>query len=107
MYLIPDNVSPLRHSGWQCPQLPSLSDIKLNKKFWQETTNSYGYFYLYGAYLDIRAKDSLSPSVRILAMIEPKNKTIPVKQSQQKWEGIKMYCHIWFSKEEPAIISEA
>ena len=89
-----------------CTKLPNWHDIEFNKRYWQQTTNSYGNFYLYKAYLDVRAKNPLGPSVRILSMIEPRNRTMKIKPDQRKWEGIKMQCQLWFPNREPVIISE-
>ena len=99
-------LSVFPRSQTSCPQLPTLSDIKLNNRYWQKTTNSYGNFYLYGAYLDNRERNRFGPSVRILGMIEPKNRTMRIKPYQQQWEGIRLYCQIWFRQKKPAIIAK-
>ena len=52
---------------------------------WQVLESSNGSFYLYGAYLDVRANNRLGPTVRILGMI---NRLEP---------QVKTQCQLWFS----------
>ena len=76
-----------------CALYPDIYDLHFNNKYWQETETSNGTFFLYGAYLDVRANNRLGPTVRILAMInrlEPKVKTS---------------CQLWFSDSKEPIIS--
>ena len=52
---------------------------------WQVLESSNGSFYLYGAYLDVRANNRLGPTVRVLGMI---NRLEP---------QVKTQCQLWFS----------
>ena len=47
-----------------CTKFPDLYDIHFSNKYWQEFESSNGTFYLYGAYLDVRALNRLGPTVR-------------------------------------------
>ena len=101
-----DDKSGNKHS---CIQTPPINNIKWNNGYWQYTATSYGYFYLYSAYLDIRERNSYGPSVRIFSYIEVKNKTEPPTRKgweRAKWRGVKMFCQIWFSDVEKAVYSE-
>ena len=56
---------------------------------WQVLESSNGSFYLYGAYLDVRANNRLGPTVRVLGMI---NRLEP---------SVKTQCQLWFSEDKP------
>merc|ERR1719422_493040 len=53
-----------------CTKYPDIYDLHFNNQYWQETKTSNGTFLLYGAYLDVRSKNRLGPTVRILGMID-------------------------------------
>ena len=77
-----------------CTKYPDIYDLHFNNQYWQETETSNGTFLLYGAYLDIRKKNRLGPTVRILGMInrlEPKVKT---------------FCQLWFNDSKEPIFSK-
>jgi len=77
-----------------CTKYPDIYDLHFNNQYWQETETSNGTFLLYGAYLDVRSKNRLGPTVRILGMInrlEPKVKT---------------FCQLWFSDSSEPVISK-
>eukprot|EP00092_Neocalanus_flemingeri_P040314 GFUD01043909.1.p1 GENE.GFUD01043909.1~~GFUD01043909.1.p1 ORF type:complete len:570 (+),score=158.65 GFUD01043909.1:188-1897(+) len=77
-----------------CAKYPDIYDLHFNNKYWQVTETSNGTFYLYGAYLDVRSKNRLGPTVRILGMInrlEPKVKT---------------FCQLWFSDSKEPVFSK-
>jgi len=77
-----------------CAKFPSIYDLHFNNIYWQVTETSNGTFYLYGAYLDVRPKNRLGPTVRILGMInrlEPKVKT---------------YCQLWFNSSKEPVFSK-
>merc|ERR1719309_936731 len=77
-----------------CTKYPDIYDLHFNNQYWQETETSNGTFLLYGAYLDVRSKNRLGPTVRVLGMInrlEPKVKT---------------FCQLWFSDSKEPIISK-
>ena len=58
---------------------------EVDSEDWQVLESSNGSFYLYGAYLDVRANNRLGPTVRILGMI---NRLEP---------QVKTQCQLWFS----------
>merc|ERR1719215_2156197 len=68
-----------------CTKYPDIYDLHFNNKYWQVLESSNGSFYLYGAYLDVRANNRLGPTVRILGMI---NRLEP---------QVKTQCQLWFS----------
>ena len=68
-----------------CTKFPDIYDLHFNNKYWQVLESSNGSFYLYGAYLDVRANNRLGPTVRILGMI---NRLEP---------QVKTQCQLWFS----------
>jgi len=77
-----------------CAKYPDIYDLHFNNKYWQETVTSNGTFLLYGAYLDVRSKNRLGPTVRILGMInrlEPKVKT---------------FCQLWFNDSKEPVFSK-
>ena len=77
-----------------CAKYPDIYDLHFNNKYWQVTETSNGTFYLYGAYLDVRSKNRLGPTVRILGMInrlEPKVKT---------------FCQLWFNDSKEPVFSK-
>ena len=77
-----------------CTKYPDIYDLHFNNQYWQETETSNGTFLLYGAYLDVRSKNRLDPTVCILDMInrlEPKVKT---------------FCQLWFSDSSEPVISK-
>lgn len=77
-----------------CAQYPGVYDIHFNNIYWQQVDTSNGTFFLYGAYLDVRAKNRMGPTVRVLGMIdrlEPKVKT---------------YCQLWFNSTKEPIFSQ-
>ena len=77
-----------------CSKYPDIYDLHFNNQYWQETVTSNGTFLLYGAYLDVRSKNRLGPTVRILGMInrlEPKVKT---------------FCQLWFPDSKEPVISK-
>jgi len=77
-----------------CAKYPDIYDLHFNNKYWQETVTSNGTFLLYGAYLDVRPKSRLGPTVRILGMInrlEPKVKT---------------FCQLWFNNSKEPVFSK-
>eukprot|EP00092_Neocalanus_flemingeri_P099774 GFUD01127316.1.p1 GENE.GFUD01127316.1~~GFUD01127316.1.p1 ORF type:complete len:574 (-),score=144.49 GFUD01127316.1:85-1806(-) len=77
-----------------CTKYPDIYDLHFNNKYWQVMETSNGTFHLYGAYLDVRSKNRLGPTVRILGMInrlEPKVKT---------------FCQLWFSDSKEPVFSK-
>merc|ERR1719264_2519556 len=68
-----------------CTKFPDIYDLHFNNKYWQVLESSNGSFYLYGAYLDVRASNRLGPTVRVLGMI---NRLEP---------QVKTQCQLWFS----------
>ena len=68
-----------------CTKFPDIYDLHFNNKYWQVLESSNGSFYLYGAYLDVRANNRLGPTVRVLGMI---NRLEP---------QVKTQCQLWFS----------
>ena len=77
-----------------CAKYPDIYDLHFNNKYWQETVTSNGTLLLYGAYLDVRPKNRLGPTVRILGMInrlEPKVKT---------------FCQLWFNDSKEPVFSK-
>ena len=72
-----------------CTKFPDIYDIHFNNKYWQVLESSNGSFYLYGAYLDVRANNRLGPTVRVLGMI---NRLEP---------SVKTQCQLWFSEDKP------
>jgi len=77
-----------------CTKYPDIYDLHFNNKYWQVTETSNGTFHLYGAYLDVRSKNRLGPTVRILGMInrlEPKVKT---------------FCQLWFNDSKEPVFSK-
>lgn len=88
------NNKHLYYKNKTCARYPTVYDLHINNIYWQETETSNGTFYLYGAYLDVRKKNRLGPTVRILGMInrlEPKVKT---------------FCHLWFNNTHEPVISK-
>jgi len=77
-----------------CTKYPDIYDLHFNNRYWQTTETSNGTFLLYGAYLDVRSKNRLGPTVRVLGMInrlEPKVKT---------------FCQLWFNDSKEPVFSK-
>lgn len=77
-----------------CAKFPALYDIHFNNIYWQQVDTSNGTFFLYGAYLDIRKRNKLGPSVRVLSMI---NRLEP---------AVVTYCQFWFKGLKEPVISK-
>ncbi|QQP41199.1 Putative LOC100164358 [Caligus rogercresseyi] len=77
-----------------CAKFPALYDLHFNNIYWQETETSNGTFFFYGAYLDVRKKNQLGPTVRILSMI---NRIQPT---------IKTFCQLWFKGSKEPLIAK-
>ncbi|XP_040563465.1 uncharacterized protein [Lepeophtheirus salmonis] len=77
-----------------CAKFPTLYDLHFNNIYWQETETSNGTFFFYGAYLDVRKKNQLGPTVRILSMI---NRIQPT---------IKTFCQLWFKGSKEPVIAK-
>merc|ERR1719264_27993 len=77
-----------------CTKFPDIYDLHFNNKYWQVLESSNGSFYLYGAYLDVRASNRLGPTVRILGMI---NRLEP---------QVKTHCQLWFNGTREPVISK-
>ena len=76
-----------------CAKMPDLLNLRYNALYWQQVVTSNLTIYLYGAYLDIRAKNLDGPSVRLLGMI---NKLRP---------RVELYCQLWFENSNQPVIS--
>ena len=83
---------PKNYTG--CTKFPDMFDLHFNNKYWQVTETSNGTFYLYGAYLDVRATNRLGPTVRVLGMI---NRLEP---------AVKTFCQLWFSDSMGPVLRE-
>jgi len=77
-----------------CAKIPDIYDIHFNNIYWQQTDTSNGTFFLYGAYLDVRSKNRLGPTIRVLSMI---NRIEPT---------VKTHCQIWFNSTKEPIFSK-
>jgi len=77
-----------------CAKYPSVYDIHFNNIYWQQTDTSNGTFFLYAAYMDVRAKNRMGPTIRILSMI---NRIEPTVKTQ---------CQMWFNSTKEPIISK-
>ena len=76
-----------------CAKMPDLLKLRYNNLYWQEVVTSTHTIYLYGAYLDIRTRNSDGPKVRLLGMI---NKLRP---------KVRMFCQLWFVKSDQPVLS--
>ena len=76
-----------------CAKMPDLLNLSYNALYWQQVVTSNLTIYLYGAYLDNRAKNLDGPSVRLLGMI---NKLRP---------RVELYCQLWFENSNQPVIS--
>ena len=54
----------------RCAKLPDPMKLRYNNLYWQEVVTSRLTLYLYGAYLDIRARNPEGPNVRLLGMMD-------------------------------------
>ena len=72
---------------------PDPSDMEFNNLYWQKVTTSNGIFYLYAAYLDIRATDPPKPIVRVLSITD-------------RPAVVKTNCFLWFQNDTKPVISE-
>ena len=89
-----ENKKKKANKNASCTKYPDIYDLHFNNKYWQVTETSNGTFHLYGAYLDVRSKNRLGPTVRVLGMInrlEPKVKT---------------FCQLWFNDSKEPIFSK-
>ncbi|XP_023326460.1 uncharacterized protein LOC111699919 [Eurytemora carolleeae] len=84
--------NPSKNSS--CAKYPSVYDIHFNNIYWQQTDTSNGTFFLYAAYLDVRASNRLGPTIRILTMI---NRIEPT---------VKTHCQLWFNSTNTPIFSK-
>ena len=73
--------------------MPDLLNLRYNNLYWQEVVTSNITLYLYGAYLDIRARNSEGPNVRLLGMMD---KLKP---------KVKIYCQLWFENSTQPVLS--
>ena len=73
--------------------MPDLLKLRYNNLYWQEVVTSTHTLYLYGAYLDVRTRNSDGPKVRLLGMM---NKLRP---------KVKMFCQLWFEKSDQPVLS--
>jgi len=89
-----ENKNMKRSKNSSCAKYPSVYDIHFNNIYWQQTDTTNGTFFLYGAYLDVRAKNRLGPTVRVLSMI---NRIEPT---------VKTFCQLWFNKTQEPIFSK-
>ena len=76
-----------------CAKMPDLLNLRYNALYWQQVVTNNLTIYLYGAYLDNRAKNLDGPSVRLLGMI---NKLRP---------RVELYCQLWFENSSQPEIS--
>jgi len=89
-----ENKKKKANKNASCTKYPDIYDLHFNNKYWQVTETSNGTFHLYGAYLDVRSKNRLGPTVRVLGMInrlEPKVKT---------------FCQLWFNDSKEPVFSK-
>ncbi|CAL8105281.1 unnamed protein product [Orchesella dallaii] len=87
-YILGQKDGPKFYKNSSCARFPTIYDIEFSNTYWQTLKTSNGTLHFYGAYYDIRAKNRLGPSLRILGMmdrIEP---------------NVSTYCQIWFEKEK-------
>jgi len=89
-----ENKNKARSKNSTCAKYPSVYDIHFNNIYWQQTDTSNGTFFLYGAYLDVRSKNRLGPTVRILSMI---NRLEPT---------VKTHCQLWFNSTKEPVFSK-
>ena len=73
--------------------MPDLLNLRYNNLYWQEVVTSKVTLYLYGAYLDIRARNPEGPNVRLLGMMD---KLRP---------KVKIYCQLWFENRTQPVLS--
>ena len=74
--------------------MPDLLNLRYNNLYWQEVVTSNLTLYLYGAYLDIRARNPEGPSVRLLGMT---NKLRP---------KVDIFCQLWFENSTQPVLSK-
>ncbi|CAG7815136.1 unnamed protein product [Allacma fusca] len=92
--LAKDKDGPKFFRNSSCARFPTIYDLEFSNTYWQTLRTSNGTLHLYGAYFDIRAKNRLGPSLRILGMmdrIEP---------------NVTSYCQIWFKGEKEPVFSK-
>jgi len=89
-----ENKNKVRSKNKTCAKYPSVYDMNFNNIYWQQAETSNGTFFLYGAYLDVRHKNRLGPTVRILSMI---NRIEPT---------VKTYCQLWFNSTKEPVFSK-
>ena len=89
-----ENKNKKLNKNTTCAKFPSVYDLHFNNIYWQVTETTNGTFYLYGAYLDVRPKNRLGPTVRILGMI---NRLQP---------KVKTYCQLWFKDNKEPVFSK-
>ena len=77
-----------------CAKMPDPLTLHYNNIYWQEVVTSNFTLYLYAAYLDIRAKNTEGPVVRLLGMTD---KLKP---------RVKMFCQLWFENSTQPVLSE-
>ena len=73
--------------------MPNLLNLRYNNLYWQEVVTSNITLYLYGAYLDIRARNPEGPSVRLLGMMD---KLRP---------KMNIFCQLWFENSTQPVLS--
>ena len=76
-----------------CAKMPNLLNLRYNNLYWQEGVTSDITLYLYGAYLDIRARNPEGPNVRLLGMMD---KLRP---------KVEIYCQLWFKNSSQPVLS--
>ena len=76
-----------------CAKMPDLLNLRYNNLYWQELVTSTLTLYLYGAYLDIRTRNSEGPNVRLLGMMD---KLRP---------KVKIFCQLWFENSTQPVLS--
>jgi len=89
-----ENKNKVRSKNKTCAKYPSVYDMNFNNIYWQQLETSNGTFFLYAAYLDVRHKNRLGPTVRILSMI---NRIEPT---------VKTYCQLWFNSTKEPVFSK-
>ena len=77
-----------------CAKMPDPMTLRYNNIFWQEVVTSNFTLYLYAAYLDVRARNTEGPVVRLLGMAD---KLKP---------RVTMFCQLWFENSSQPVLSE-
>ncbi|XP_065342175.1 uncharacterized protein LOC135940948 [Cloeon dipterum] len=76
-----------------CALYVNMLDANHNNIYWQEQRAANDTYYLFGAYLDNRTTLNADPAVRIIAMLDKRNRTQ------------NLTCQFWYQKERMPIVS--